>query len=359
MLRRRNGFTLIELLVVIAIIAILIGLLLPAVQKVREAAARAQCSNNMKQLGLACHNFESTFKRLPPGQVTYFGSTPPAWSTIILPYVEQANLFALWDFTKDINISAVTTTNDTARLQQVPFYLCPSDGSSAVQNDPAGSGLPCGQINYVGCIGTTADQRSTDNTHTGMFNFTVQVGAAVNTWRIMGGVRITDVTDGTSNTAMVSETKRAVNPSNRYDPNIVYLLPLTDAGYSVLTPMTGPLFNETNTTALIVGNTYRCNSWDYGPTNGITYRGLEYYRGLAALSNYTHTIPPNYNGYDCGDDTTFNTAHIAARSYHTGGVNVCFADGSVHFISNGITFATWQALGTRAAGDLMDGSQVN
>jgi prepilin-type processing-associated H-X9-DG protein len=70
-------------------------------------------------------------------------------------------------------------------------------------------------------------------------------------------------------------------------------------------------------------------------------------------------VPPNYNGYDCGDDTTFNTAHIAARSYHTGGVNVCFGDGSVHFISNGITFATWQALGTRAAGDLVDGSQIN
>jgi prepilin-type processing-associated H-X9-DG protein len=139
----------------------------------------------------------------------------------------------------------------------------------------------------------------------------------------------------------------------------VYLLPLSDPGYSIYTPATGPLFNETNPSALIQGMTWRCNSWDYGPTNAITYRGLEYYRGLPAVSgNYTHTVPPNYLGYDCGDDTTFNTAHIAARSYHSGGVNVCFADGSVHFISNTIPFPVWQALGTRAGGEVVDGSQI-
>jgi prepilin-type processing-associated H-X9-DG protein len=138
---------------------------------------------------------------------------------------------------------------------------------------------------------------------------------------------------------------------------MVYLLPSTDAGWSALTPMTGPLFNETNPAALIQGMTYRCNSWDYGPTNIIRYRGLEYYRGLPEMNQYTHTVPPNYNGYDCGDDSSFTMAHIAARSYHTGGVNVCFADGSVHFISDSITFSTWQALGTRAAGDVVDATQ--
>ncbi len=101
----------------------------------------------------------------------------------------------------------------------------------------------------------------------------------------------------------------------------------------------GPLFNETGSTALIKGNTYHCNSWDYGPTSIITcYRGLEYYRALPEMSQYTHTVPPNYFGYDCGDDSSFTMAHIAARSYHDGGVNVCFTDGSVHFIANGIAF---------------------
>src|SRR5262249_18713645 len=115
-----------------------------------------------------------------------------------------------------------------------------------------------------------------------------------------------------------------------------------------------PLFNETHAGVLIQGNTYRCNSYNYGPTNRIGYRGLEYYRGLPAVANYTHTIPPNYYGYDCGDITTFNTSHNAARSYHSGGsgVNVCFADGHVVFINNNINFPTWQALGTRSAGDL-------
>jgi prepilin-type processing-associated H-X9-DG protein len=164
---------------------------------------------------------------------------------------------------------------------------------------------------------------------------------------------MTDITDGTSNTAMWSETTRSNALTNDYDPTNISLEPLTDAGYTVASPQVGPTYNETNPAALIVGNTYHCNAWDYGPTSRISYRGLEYQRGLAALSNYAHTIPPNYFGYDCGDDTTFNTAHIAARSYHTGGVNCCFADGSVHFIVNSIALSTWQAIGTRMNGEVI------
>jgi prepilin-type N-terminal cleavage/methylation domain-containing protein/prepilin-type processing-associated H-X9-DG protein len=366
MSRVRKGFTLIELLVVIAIIAILIGLLVPAVQKVRAAAARIQCSNNLKQLGLACHNYHSTYNYLPPGGATWTGSTPPSMVVIVLPYVEQANLYNLFNFMAPNGLNN-DVTNDLARTSQVPFLLCPSDSSTGVLNDP-GTPLPgnlnttCGKCNYLGCIGTTADQHSTDSTHYGVFNYTVNTPASATApYVITSKVTLSAITgaDGTSNTAMWSETTLGAHAGNYYDPTMIYLLPSTDPGYSILTPMTGPLFNETNPAALIQGMTYRCNSWDYGPTNGITYRGLEYYRGLAPLTNYTHTIPPNYNGYDCGDDSTYNTAHIAARSYHTGGVNVCFADGSIHFISNGITFTTWQALGTRSAGDIVDGSQIN
>ncbi len=341
--RRRPGFTLIELLVVIAIIAILIGLLLPAVQKVRESAARAQCQNNLKQIGLAAMNYESGNGHLPPGigNIPAGTSSPPSLLALLLPYMEQAVLYNLFNFNADINLSAA---NAAARTQEVKSYLCPSDGSGAFEIDPGGSGKNCGRYNYVGCIGTTADPQTTNGLLQGVFSYTLS-GATVTSQ-----VRITDVTDGTSNTAMFSETTRTQNTSNDYDLGNVYLLPSTDAGWSVLTPQTGPLFNETNASALIKGNTYRCNSWNYGPTNRVGYRGLEYYRGIVEMNQYTHTIQPNYLGYDCGD-TAITKAHVAARSYHTNGVNIVFADGSTHFISNNVSFPTWQALGTRSAND--------
>jgi len=346
----RRGFTLIELLVVIAIIAVLIGLLLPAVQKVREAAARMKCSNNLKQIALAVHNYESTNGNLPPSGAKWVGSSPVAMVVILLPYVEQANLYNLWDFNYELNSS---TQNAAARDGQVPFLLCPSDPSGKAQVDNSGNGLNSANNNYFACIGATADLYSTDGTRVGIFNHQRTTTGGVTT--VTSKLPITGITDGTSNTALWSETKRST-ATTAYDFTNVYLLPLTDPGYSVTNIQQGPTFNETNSAAPIQGNTWRCNAWDYPPTNRISYRGLQYYRGLPALSTYTHTIPPNYNGFDCGDVTTFNTAHIAARSYHSGGVNVVFADGSVHFVRDSINFATWQALGTRSGGEVLDGN---
>jgi prepilin-type N-terminal cleavage/methylation domain-containing protein/prepilin-type processing-associated H-X9-DG protein len=347
---QRQGFTLIELLVVIAIIAVLIGLLVPAVQKVREAANRASCSNNLKQIGLACHNYESTRHRLPPGVADGVGSTG-SLVTVILPYLEQSNLYNLFDFTQDVNQALV---NDAARLQQVPVFLCPSDASNVTLTDPGHSltpGQPVGRNNYYGNIGTTASLYSSDVSRVGIFNIQFSGGKVTNK------VRITDILDGASNTAMFAETKiSTATRGDWYNPTMIYLLPNNDPGWNLYTPMTGPLFNQKTTTALIVGPTFRCNSWDYPPTNGITYRGQEYYRGIVEMQNYTHTVPPNYRGYDCGD-YNISAAHIAARSYHTNGVNVCFADGSVHFISDNIAFTTWQALGTRSGHDMVDSSQ--
>src|SRR5687768_13923726 len=177
---RRPAFTLIELLVVIAIIAILIGLLLPAVQKVREAAARTQCQNHLKQIGLAAHNYESTNGFLPPFQHTKTftltdGSTVTRTSNgsifaLILPYVEQANKYNLFNFDYDVNSdtwigaplpSPGASTNGPARAQDVPFYLCPSDPASATYSAWPAPGAS-GRLSYRGSHGAFANAQSGD-----------------------------------------------------------------------------------------------------------------------------------------------------------------------------------------------------
>jgi prepilin-type N-terminal cleavage/methylation domain-containing protein/prepilin-type processing-associated H-X9-DG protein len=365
---KRRAFTLIELLVVIAIIAILIALLVPAVQKVREAAARSQCQNSLKQMGLASHNYLSNFERFLPGTgPTVSGASPLA---LVLPYLEQNSTYALFDFSSSVQNSA---SNYYARIQEVPIFLCSSDGSSArfgqLGTTPAGqnANASTGRYNVVGNIGTTADVQGrvngagaamADSTHMGVFNYNGALAVPL-------GPRVTDITDGTSYTAMWSETTRSLDTvakdtigtyGNKTAQGVsTYLLPSADPGWNVYSPMFGPNFNETNPAALIVGNTFNCNSYDYVPTNLITYRGNDYYRALPEIAFYNHTTPPNYFGYDCGEDTSFTMAHMAARSYHTGGVNVCMSDGSVRFVNDDITFKTWQAMGTRSAADQLGG----
>ncbi|MHC5542530.1 DUF1559 family PulG-like putative transporter, partial [Singulisphaera rosea] len=159
---QRRGFTLIELLVVIAIIAVLIALLLPAVQSAREAARRAQCVNNLKQMGLAALNFESTNSTLPPNFGPYpyvsMGGSRVNFLPIMMPYLEQGNLFNTWNLAVDSNGGGSLEINETARLTQVNAFLCPSDPSSGTCGDVGGSNIPCGKTNYFGNLGYTAAQ---------------------------------------------------------------------------------------------------------------------------------------------------------------------------------------------------------
>ena len=226
----RLAFTLIELLVVIAIIAILIGLLLPAVQKVREAAARTQCANNLKQMGLALHNYENTYGRFPPGFISTTTGTwsgggndgvaeaGPGWSffSLILPYVEQENLYRSINLTLPITNNANTTPRSTPVLT----YRCPSDTgptTATVWMAPANGGNPmpatAGTISnlattsYVGCLGggNPADAPA----YTAMYEQQPFNGI----FHRNQSVRVADITDGTSNTIGIGERMSALSPN--------------------------------------------------------------------------------------------------------------------------------------------------
>jgi len=355
MARRRSGFTLIELLVVIAIIAILIGLLLPAVQKIREAANRMKCSNNLKQMGLASFNYEATVGYFPPFQQskmygnnlrTSLGSV----QALILPYVEQDNKYALFDFNYDVNsdaavdpsVPAKAKANQNARIQDVPIYLCPSDPSVKVYST---FGVAAGRISYHASGGGTSYIRDSNMAAAGVFT-TPFTGATE-----MPGTSIAMISDGTSNTALFSEVMRSrdtdANTGSGIRDNITVILNASAFNY-----------NDGRNVPMC----YDGSNW----TSSIKYVGHQYYRAVPSNSHYTHTLPPNWNKkvpsgtqhYSCGaysgdpGGTYPWNMHISASSYHSGGVNVCFADGSVRFIRESIDFTTWYAMGTRAGGEV-------
>jgi prepilin-type N-terminal cleavage/methylation domain-containing protein/prepilin-type processing-associated H-X9-DG protein len=311
-----RAFTLIELLVVIAIIAILIGLLLPAVQKVREAAARLKCSNNLKQWALAMHNYQDANGRLPFGSTSNSpgGVKPPTvrqtWVMYVWPYVEQDNMARQNNYKSPFYNPPGTVWFTLNGLcgQHVPIYLCPSDNGLIDQNvgqyqRTRGNYM----VNWGNALyddlrapptGTAVSQNFGPFFHIGGHRYTP------------GTVRITDVTDGTSNTLLLSESliaKVATDSDWRGDVH-------NDDGvfrfHTVLTP-------NSSAPDLISSRTY------FTPNND--------------------PLMPVALG---------NPQRAAARSRHTGGVNAALCDGSVRFVSNSIGLNTWMAMGSMAGGEV-------
>ena len=287
----RRAFTLIELLVVIAIIAVLIGLLVPAVQKVREAAARAQCQNNLKQIGLALHSYHDRMKSFPAGYVSAVDARDEdlgpgwGWAAYLLDDLEQGNLKRQINFALDIGNNA----NAAARVQSLPVFLCPSDSSPVTTFIPADAAASLAFANYVGAFGSQS--------------ITEDPGDGDGIFYRNSKTRIADITDGTSNTLKVGERASRI-------------------AYS-------------SWTGALTGCTVAPNS----PTN--------YGDGTAAVLCLGHI------GYAEDEHTPNNPRNRVEdfSSQHTGGVNFVFADGSVHFIPDSISPVVWSALGTRAGGE--------
>jgi len=309
--KRRSGFTLIELLVVISIIAVLIALLLPAVQSAREAARRMQCVNNLKQIGLALHNYQESRTSLP-GADMVFNVTELSALSNILPYLEQSNVYNSINF----DFSYQDPNNFTAMMTIINGFICPSD-----LPDP----IPSlgGQTNYMANMGSGIVWQAAVGPNVGMPQPNgVFYGDSA--------TKFASISDGLSNTTFFSERVLA-------DGNNAIVSPIADVFFS-------PGFPTTPDDAM-----QQCQAVDiYNLANQFPlFMGAPW---LCGQHIFLHVTPPNSRS--CGFFVALR-AVMPPSSRHSGGVNVLFGDGSVRFIKDSINLSTWRALGTRSGSEVV------
>ncbi len=357
---KKRGFTLIELLVVIAIIAVLIALLLPAVQMAREAARRTQCRNNLKQLGLALHNYHDAVGMFPPGSQEAPcspGPTPDAWGsfsahTMLLPYMEQAAVYNTINFSHTSyrtddrcanNSSSLSTgiVNTTGVVQTIETLLCPSD-----------------QTGHLGAFfgfrwpGQNYPVSSGDTTRFGRLSVRDSRGPF---WR-MSDCNIRDVLDGTSTTVAASERLKGTADNTRRN------------GGSVFRPWTTNWADAAGIRAMGLqapanydAKVSNCNAYaqaNIGPTgNHLTHAGRSWFLGMHTYSMFNTVHTPNSPNADCmeGGCGEFDcSGTFTASSNHSGGVNVLMLDGQVRFVSNNVDRKIWWSVGSKSGSESID-----
>lgn len=343
---RRRGFTLIELLVVIAIIAILIALLLPAVQQAREAARRTQCKNNLKQLGLALHNYHDTHLIMPPspvGETTEgvggrYNQAWLGWSglAMLLPYIEQKNLYerADWNYRWDADIAGLASNNTLVARVRVEAFVCPSDpGANAKYTTNMAPTSYCLSAGPVSAWSVGVNKP-------GLITFRV-------------GTRMRDILDGTSNSIAMSECRIGLN-KGQWTPG---RLP-RDFGYGVVmgsnlrrgsAPTT--IFNNTAADIAVINAYFNAclARYDAGTGWDGTYDepGRFWASGRCLWGPYMTTLVGPNKGPACDNDNSPTDIDLKdPSSFHTGGVQALLCDGSVKFVSENLDQAVWIAAGS-------------
>ncbi len=351
----RRAFTLIELLVVIAIIAVLIALLLPAVQAAREAARRAQCVNNLKQIGLALHNYHSTHDVFPMGASQFAPTTTFHWDNwspqaMMLGSMEQTSLYNAINFMVGNNVDPGYSMNVTATRTSIAFFMCPSDANSGSVT----TALPREGVNvnftldnsYAGSVGTTTLSPNTTNP-TASNNWTQ--GSTGLFWYYRSyGVR--DITDGTSNTIAFSEgLVGGPTASLGYKGTAV----VSVGGTS------DQMLDARQNLAAITAGLATCTSKYLAGSNLNNRRGIFWEVGTNGITLFNTIVTPNSKQYgwgacrSTGGGWPDQATYAKASSNHPGGVNALMADGSVKFLKDSIAQVTYWSLGTRAGGEVV------